>query len=162
MTTTTEAIARSISHTEIVTIVATDTKEYERITTDLLVACEDSAESNGVDEFWGTADGSEWRVHVTKPQSDDAGLTYTIRVNPIRTQCDSLVDVLGGFPGYVAEIHDSRRQLVRVTDSIATARGAASCARRILARLRGDEAAEAAEVVTDVDALDAEIVEVAS
>lgn len=54
------AIARSISHTEIVTL-----DDEGDLRTALLALCEDNVEANGVAEFWGTADdGKEWRVHV--------------------------------------------------------------------------------------------------
>lgn len=56
------AIARSISHTEIVTI------DYDAdAETDLLAACEDSVDAGEVTEYWGTDDeGREWRVHVRR------------------------------------------------------------------------------------------------
>ena len=55
-----QAIARSVSHTEIVTLDHDeDALEY------LLAVCEDSVEANGLTETWGTTpDGDEWRVHV--------------------------------------------------------------------------------------------------
>lgn len=56
------AIARSISHNEIVTLPAT----AER-TSDLMIECEDSVETTDVVEYWGTDDtGAEWRVHLTR------------------------------------------------------------------------------------------------
>ena len=51
-----EAIARSTSHNEIVTLDEYSEKNYEI----LLVECEDSTEANGVMEFWG----ADWRVHM--------------------------------------------------------------------------------------------------
>ena len=54
------AIARSISHREIVTI------PYDADhATDLLVECEDHVDAGSVTEYWGTTDdGAEWRVHM--------------------------------------------------------------------------------------------------
>lgn len=55
-----DAIDRSISHDEIVTI------PYDaEIATDLLVASEDSVEVDDRTEYWGTsASGHAWRVHM--------------------------------------------------------------------------------------------------
>ena len=54
------AIERSISHNEIVTI------DYDRdAASDLSVECEDNVSANGMTEYWGTNDeGNEWRVHM--------------------------------------------------------------------------------------------------
>lgn len=54
------AINRSISHTEIVTI------DYDSdAASDLSAASDDSVEANGLTEYWGTDDdGNEWRVHM--------------------------------------------------------------------------------------------------
>lgn len=62
MTTATDLIARSVSHTEIVTA-AYDAE----IAAALEAACEDSVEANDdVTEYWGTTEaGDEWRVHLT-------------------------------------------------------------------------------------------------
>ena len=63
MTRAEKAIARSISHTEIVTIDGNGADMQ-----DLSLQCEDSVDavsSYGVVEYWGTTDdGDEWRVHV--------------------------------------------------------------------------------------------------
>jgi hypothetical protein len=61
-----EAIARSISHNEIVHVDLTATPYDSAITTDLLVACDDWADASPeVTEYWGTSEsGAEWRVHV--------------------------------------------------------------------------------------------------
>lgn len=58
----TEAIARSISHNEIVRL------EYAKDThDDLLAECDDCTEANGEFEFWGTDEaGNEWRVHMAE------------------------------------------------------------------------------------------------
>jgi len=54
-----QAIARSISHTEIVHL------PWDRDThRDLVIESDDSTEANGTIEIWGTSDGSEWRVHM--------------------------------------------------------------------------------------------------
>lgn len=69
MTTAADAIARSISHTEIVTL-SFDAERNEKIDAmhvkgDLLNASEDWVESGSVTEYWGKDDdGNEWRVHV--------------------------------------------------------------------------------------------------
>lgn len=64
-----DAIARSISHNEIVTIDYSEA-DYE----DLLVECDDRADNNDVHEFWGTRDedGKEWRVHMRKADSENS------------------------------------------------------------------------------------------
>lgn len=59
-----QAIARSISHTEIVTI-----EHDEQAQIDLTAECDDSVEHRRgnvlVREYWGTdEDGNEWRVHT--------------------------------------------------------------------------------------------------
>ena len=58
----TSAIARSVSHTEIVTL------EYDSaIYAELLELCDDYASNPELrkTELWGTdADGNEWRVHM--------------------------------------------------------------------------------------------------
>lgn len=60
MMTAATAIARSVSHTEIVTVPWTAELEI-----DLLAACDDSADTTDVQEYWGTdEDGAEWRVHL--------------------------------------------------------------------------------------------------
>lgn len=54
------AIARSVSHNEIVHLPYSDEAE-----TDLLAWCDDSADTTGCQEYWGTTDaGHEWRVHL--------------------------------------------------------------------------------------------------
>lgn len=61
-TTADRAIARSISHTEIVTI------DYDAATAaDLDAMCEGSAEAERGTEYWGITDGDEWRVHMRRP-----------------------------------------------------------------------------------------------
>lgn len=57
-----QAIARSISHTEIVTLHYTAELEaaLDRV-------ADDSVDANGTVEAWGTTPGgSEWRVHLSK------------------------------------------------------------------------------------------------
>ena len=55
------AIARSVSHGEIVTV-----EDEPGLQDALLCACDDHVSANDVHEFWGTTDdGDEWRVHVT-------------------------------------------------------------------------------------------------
>ena len=59
-----EAINRSISHNEIVTIVP---ERYGStvVCDSIFVECEDSVEAEKWTEFWGTdLDGNSWRVHV--------------------------------------------------------------------------------------------------
>lgn len=54
-----QAIARSSSHDEIVTL------DYDAAAVEtLLVECDDLVDGNTCLEFYGTDDGSEWRVHV--------------------------------------------------------------------------------------------------
>lgn len=61
MNNATHAIARSISHNEIVTIDATK----EDVAT-LIAECDDHVDAGDVHEYWGTDDdGNTWRVHVT-------------------------------------------------------------------------------------------------
>lgn len=63
--TATALIARSVSHTEIVTA-----PWSEGLAADMSVECDDSVEaSETVVEYWGTADGSEWRVHLSGVRS---------------------------------------------------------------------------------------------
>lgn len=66
-----QAIERSITHNEIVTIDSTkDDLEH------LLYECEDSVDANGVWEFWGSPrSDAMWRVHVKGPiwWAQDAG-----------------------------------------------------------------------------------------
>lgn len=54
------AIERSVSHNEIVTI------DYDaEAAIDLSLESDDSADGEGVTEYWGTDEaGNEWRVHV--------------------------------------------------------------------------------------------------
>ena len=55
-----EAIARSTSHTEIVTI-----DDAPGLRDALLVLCDDTVENDGLAEYWGTDDeGAPWRIHV--------------------------------------------------------------------------------------------------
>lgn len=57
-----QAIARSIAHTEIVTI-----DDEPGLRDALLVRCGDNVENEGVAEYWGTdVAGSSWRVHVRR------------------------------------------------------------------------------------------------
>lgn len=55
-----QAIDRSISHTEIVTVDHdAETIEY------LTIVCDDHVDAGEVHEFWGIVEGrGEWRVHV--------------------------------------------------------------------------------------------------
>lgn len=56
-----QAIARSISHNEIVRLEWSHDAQ-----TDLIVACDDWNDAGDVREFWGTSDdGSSWRVHLS-------------------------------------------------------------------------------------------------
>jgi hypothetical protein len=69
------AIDRSISHTEIVTI------DYDSdAASDLSVECDDNVSANGVTEYWGTNDeGNEWRVHMRDQQlPEDAVIVETM------------------------------------------------------------------------------------
>ena len=57
--TASDAIARSISHDEIVTI------DYDADVYDALVKhCDGCTVANGRTEFWGEMDGAEYRVHM--------------------------------------------------------------------------------------------------
>lgn len=54
-----QAIERSISHFSIVKL------EYDANTAaELRSLCDDTVRGNEVTEYWGTKDGSEWRVHM--------------------------------------------------------------------------------------------------
>lgn len=54
------AIARSVSHNEIVTL-----DHDADVMSDLALECDDHVTGNTVEEYWGTTDdGNEWRVHV--------------------------------------------------------------------------------------------------
>ncbi len=60
--TTTQAIERSITHDEIVTIDYSDEAEAE-----LGVECDNSVRNGPVVEFWGRdQDGDAWRVHLRR------------------------------------------------------------------------------------------------
>lgn len=61
-----QAIARSKSHNEIVTI-EHDAAAIEALTIEALtIECDDHVETAHVHEFWGTDEaGNEWRVHVS-------------------------------------------------------------------------------------------------
>lgn len=55
------AIKRSISHTEIVTL------DYDSLTLQALkLASDDWTAANGVVELWGNDNGDQWRVHVKR------------------------------------------------------------------------------------------------
>ena len=61
----TDAIDRSVSHSEIVTILAHG--HESAVCEDLERECEGSVEADGVSEYWGTdCDGESWRVHVRR------------------------------------------------------------------------------------------------
>lgn len=61
-----QAIARSISHNEIVTL------EYdETIAKHLRELSDDWVEANDRIEYWGTDDGDEWRVHLRQVGGPD-------------------------------------------------------------------------------------------
>ena len=60
--TTDQAIARSVSHTEIVHLPYSLADESA-----LMAACEDSADAGDRVEFWGkTEHGAEWRIHLDR------------------------------------------------------------------------------------------------
>lgn len=69
-----DAIKRSISHNEIVTL------DYDRqIAADLLAACTDHVTSDGITEYWADAEDSTgsdgkmaWRVHMHAAQTTEA------------------------------------------------------------------------------------------
>lgn len=64
-----QAIERSISHTEIVTLDYTDDLVFA-----LRNESDDSVKANyGETEYWGTRDGRHWRVHLYDASSDDRG-----------------------------------------------------------------------------------------
>lgn len=74
MQTVTNAIRRSVSHNEIVTIevgpsglVCGSGETGDSVCAELSLESEDSAESREVSEYWGTdVDGNAWRVHVRR------------------------------------------------------------------------------------------------
>jgi hypothetical protein len=60
-----DAIARSVSHNEIARAEAS-----AETVLDLMLESDDSVQSDGEWQFWGTRDdGAEWRVHVELPFS---------------------------------------------------------------------------------------------
>ena len=66
MRTSAAAIARSVSHDEIVHL-----DHDAAVAADLLVACEDSTTSDTEAEYWGTTeDGHEWRVHMARSEGE--------------------------------------------------------------------------------------------
>lgn len=70
-----QAIARSISHTEIVTIEWTAALESA-----LSIESDDSAVANDTLEFWGCdEDGGEWRVHLSDVAGGRAAATEEAR-----------------------------------------------------------------------------------
>lgn len=88
------AIARSISHNEIVHI-DQDAEAHE----ELLLASEDSVWSDPETQYWGTTeDGHEWRVHVRGKASADreavgeeeeaTGAVRIIDIRDVRTDAD--------------------------------------------------------------------------
>lgn len=58
------AIARSISHNEIVRLPFSNAFEIA-----LVAECEDSAEAFNEDEYWGSTRAGEWRVHLVRHAS---------------------------------------------------------------------------------------------
>lgn len=69
---TDDAIGRSISHNEIVTIDTIDMRRagvsLESVREALHIECEDEVANGAVCEYWGkSVDGEEWRVHVEMP-----------------------------------------------------------------------------------------------
>ena len=62
------AIARSVSHNEIVTL-----DHSEELEAELMGRSEDNAENGDTHEFWGTDDDDRsWRVHLLKEEDADA------------------------------------------------------------------------------------------
>lgn len=61
-----QAIERSISHNEIVTLITYTREEYDALCAELRVKSDDHADRgyDDVTEYWGTSDGDDWRVHV--------------------------------------------------------------------------------------------------
>ena len=55
-------IDRSISHNETVIVESTS-----RLAASLSEECDDSVDNGDSVEYWGERDGSEWRVHLSKP-----------------------------------------------------------------------------------------------
>lgn len=53
-----QAIERSVSHNEIVTL------EWDSVVFDDLLVESDDSTRGEVHEFWGCRDGREWRVHM--------------------------------------------------------------------------------------------------
>jgi hypothetical protein len=80
-----DAIDRSISHTEIVTI------DYDSdAASDLSAASDDSVEANGLTEYWGTDDdGNEWRVHMRDEVRGGAGY-YAVDTGDGNELCSGL------------------------------------------------------------------------
>lgn len=60
-----DAIARSISHNEIVTLEWTADRAAA-----LKAACEDYVDTGDIRgvEYWGRDEGDEWRVHLLRPE----------------------------------------------------------------------------------------------
>lgn len=89
-----QAIERSISHNEIVNL------EYDADTAaDLRSVCDDTVRGNEVTEYWGTKDGSEWRVHM--------GMRYPVgaRVESVGGGADDECGyVRANLPGDMVEV----------------------------------------------------------
>ena len=56
-------IDQSVAQNEIV-----DADWDAEIAADLLAACDDSVDCNGVSEFWGEEGGNDWRVHLNRAE----------------------------------------------------------------------------------------------
>ena len=60
-----EAIIDSIARTEIVTLDVDQVRFEEDVRYELMIQCDDSAETDGVAQYWGADEaGDNWRVHV--------------------------------------------------------------------------------------------------
>ena len=69
-----QAIARSISHNEIVHIDASDPNR-KRIEDILVRDCEGSVKNGEVNEYWGVIEnGDDWRIHVAVPEATQRAL----------------------------------------------------------------------------------------
>lgn len=62
MTTAQRAIRDSAAYTDIIVL-----EHNADIAAELRDACDGDVDGNDCHEFWGTADGADWRIHVLHP-----------------------------------------------------------------------------------------------
>lgn len=111
------AIARSVSHNEIVTL-DFDTEANE----ELQLACEDAVVANGVTEYWGTTEsGDDWRVHVRRaPLESVSGVNDDDTERTLRVGDRVTCDADGGDAGRIGSFIDSETAMVYWDSGVAT------------------------------------------